>query len=117
MARTLGGGERLVPLLCAALAITPASADVSPITSMGTPVMVVPQFQEIGEPTFSSPNGSMMFSGSTGSTTSDPTSSDPTSSSGSGSGSVATNYSQHLNQYVGTEQAWRWSRRPTAASA
>ena len=47
-----------------------------------------------------------MFSGSTGSTgstTSNPTSSDPTSSSGGG-GSVATNYSQYLNQYVGTGQ-------------
>jgi len=71
---------------------------------MGTPVMVVPQFQETGAPTFTSPNGSTMFSGSTGSTTSDPTTSDPTSSSGSGSGSVATNYSQYLNQYVGTGQ-------------
>ena len=89
MARTIGAREWLVPVLCAALASTPASADVSPVTSMGTPVMVVPQFQETGAPTFTSPNGSTMFSGSTGSTTSDPTTSDPTSSSGSGSGSVA----------------------------
>ena len=104
MARTIGAREWLVPVLCAALASTPASADVSPVTSMGTPVMVVPQFQETGAPTFTSPNGSTMFSGSTGSTASDPTTSDPTSSSGSGSGSVATNYSQYLNQYVGTGQ-------------
>ena len=90
-----------MPVLCAALASTPASADVSPVTSLGTPVMVVPQFQETGAPTFTSPNGSTMFSGSTAS---DPTTSDPTSSSGSGSGSVATNYSQYLNQNVGTGQ-------------
>ena len=104
MARTNIGGEWLVPLLYAAMASTPASADVSPVTSMGAPAMVVPQFQETGAPTFTSPNGSTMFSSSTGSTTSDPTSSDPTSSSGGGAGSVATNYSQYLNQYVGTGQ-------------
>ena len=44
MARTIIGGEWLVPLLCAALASTPASADVLPVTSMGAPVVVVPQF-------------------------------------------------------------------------
>ena len=106
MARTNIGGEWLVPLLYATMASTPASADVSPVTSMGAPAMVVPQFRETGAPAFTSPNGDTMFSGSTGSTgstTSDPTSSDPTSSSGGG-GSVATNYSQYLNQYVGTGQ-------------
>lgn len=102
MARTFGAGEWLVPVLCVALASTPASADVSPVTSMGTPVMVVPQFQETGAPSFTSPNGSTMFPGSTGSTTSDPTTSDPTLTSGAGS--VATNYSQYLNQNVGTGQ-------------
>jgi len=68
--------------------------------------MVVPQLQETGAPTFTSPKGSMMFPGSTttGSTTSDPTLADPTSSSGSGAGSVATNYSQYLNQYMGSGQ-------------
>jgi hypothetical protein len=104
MARTTICGDWLVLLLCGALASTPALADVSPITSIGTPVMVVPQYQETGAPTFTSPNGSTMFPGSTSSTTSDPTSSDPTSSSGSGGGSVATNYSQYLNQYVGSGQ-------------
>jgi hypothetical protein len=86
MGRTTICGDWLVPLLCGALAITPALADVSPITSMGNPVMVVPQYQETGAPTFTFPNGSTMFSGSTGSATSDPTTSDPTSSSDSGSG-------------------------------
>lgn len=47
MARTIISGNWLVPLLCGALASTPASADVSPVTSMGTPVMVVPQYQEL----------------------------------------------------------------------
>ena len=92
MARTIIGSGWLVPFLCGTLATTPALADVSPVTSMGTPAMVVPQFMETGAPTFTSPNGSTLFPGSTttGSTTSDPTSSDPTSS-GSGGGSVATN--------------------------
>ncbi len=104
MATTTICRDWLAPLLCGVLASTTALADVSPVTSMGTPLMVVPQYQETGAPTFTSPNGSTMFSGSTGSTTSDPTSSDPTSSSGSGGSSVATNYSQYLNQYVGTGQ-------------
>lgn len=105
MAKINGKGV-LLPLLCGALVSAPARADVSPVTSMGVPAMLVPQFKETGAPTFTSPNGSTMFPGSTstGSTTSDPPSSDPTSSSGSGGGSVATNYSQYLNQYVGTGQ-------------
>ena len=104
MARTAICRDWLVPLFCGVLASTRALADVSPVTSMGTPVMVVPQFQETGAPSFTSPNGSTMFSSPTGSTISDPISSDPTSPSGSGGGSVATNYSQYLNQYVGSGQ-------------
>lgn len=92
----------LAPLICSALISLPAMADVSPVTSMGAPAMVVPQVMETGAPTFTSPNGSTMFPGSTGSITSDPTTSDPTSSGGGGS--VATNYSQYLSQSVGTGQ-------------
>ena len=97
------GMRLLAPLLCGTLVSPSAWADVSPVTSTGVPAMVVPQSIETGAPSFTSPNGSTMFSGSTGSTTSDPTTSDPTSSSG-GAGSVATNYSQYLSQSVGTGQ-------------
>lgn len=104
MATTMGRGL-LAPLLCGVLVSSATRADVAPVTSMGAPAMVVPQFAETGAPTFTSPNGSTMFPGSPDSPTSDPTSSDPTSPSGSGGdGSVATNYSQYLNQSVGTGQ-------------
>ena len=101
MATTMGR-RLLAPLVCGAFISSAALADVSPVTSMGAPAMVVPQFMETGAPTFTSPNGSTMFPGSPDSATGDPTSTDPTSSGGTGS--VATNYSQYLNQSVGTGQ-------------
>ena len=101
MARFIGR-RVLTPLLCGAFFSPAALADVAPVTSMGAPAMVVPQFMETGAPTFTSPNGSTMFPGSPNSPTGDPTPSDPTSSGGTGS--IATNYSQYLNQSVGTGQ-------------
>ena len=103
MTRNVGVGL-LATCLCGASITSLAWADVSPVTSMGVPAMVMPQSMETGAPSFTSPNDGTMFPSSTGSTTGDPTTPDPTPSSSGGAGSVATNYSQYLGQYVGTGQ-------------